>query len=737
MIYKKAKTLLLVSFCFLFSFSLISAVTWNVDFKAVNTNASEYWITNEGAMDNVPDLYPTLDGIYVQLGNFSYLNNYTNIAFINNTNIWTANQDARGYNFTMAGINLTNANWGWSTYIDAYPNFVSQQSDYIFYDSSKTRWMGIDLNLGNARITCYDNVAGSGGCTFIENLTIDANVAADWGNFNNLNITGKAYIGDLTWNGNLDLDWNNITNVSYINGVNFSLLNITANIWKRVGSTISPLADGDDITTTGTGTFGKGIFDVTDTEALLVRKNADGGDVFTIDTTNERTTVGDVSAITNEGGGAVKNAMLQVGMNDEVYGLKIEQDTSNMNAAKGQLMRLRKYITGSADEDTVLSYIINSRLDNSFATIAGPAVLDLYNAAILNNLDISGAHAGSGLLEETNVAMANIVRRNGIITTNHLTEGAVENIGIENQVASLFDTDQDGDDTIVFNTGTKTSIQCNSDDLGTGDIIVRNVGESIAVTQGSNPTGLVTNIGVFIQSLTGGDVNWGYYNDAPSDNFMGKDNTKNFLGTGFDISTTFNSTDRIVNAEVGTPNAFWTNFGGYYFDNNVEVEGSITSQNVFLPAYIRVPNNRTQTVAVANRWYNVTLDKKQTDTQENINHTWNDDTNDTITINDAGVYAIHYTFSFIDSAPNPDAHIGMRLRKTDNTAVKGSYSEVDTHRQLEEVFNSHGFITKFNAGDSFKIQFTSDDTTVSTYLHSTFESGSVVKFSMHKIANLP
>ena len=37
---------------------------------------------------------------------------------------------------------------------------------------------------------------------------------------------------------------------------------------------------------------GTQVIDVTNTEALLVRKNSDGGDVFTVDTTNSRANIG-------------------------------------------------------------------------------------------------------------------------------------------------------------------------------------------------------------------------------------------------------------------------------------------------------------------------------------------------------------------------------------------------------------------------------------------------------------
>jgi len=79
----------------------------------------------------------------------------------------------------------------------------------------------------------------------------------------------------------------------------------------------------------------------------------------------------------------------------------------------------------------------------------------------------------------------------------------------------------------------------------------------------------------------------------------------------------------------------------------------------------------------------------------------------------------------------------MRLFMIGNSIVKGSYSEVDTHRQDEEVFNTHSFLTEFSAGDQFKLQFTSDDTTVSSYLHAEFEpGGSIMRLSIYKVSNV-
>ena len=170
----------------------------------------------------------------------------------------------------------------------------------------------------------------------------------------------------------------------------------------------------------------------------------------------------------------------------------------------------------------------------------------------------------------------------------------------------------------------------------------------------------------------------------------------------------------------------------------LEVNGNITADNVFLPAYIRTASNDSQAVTTGSEWVNVTFDRKVAGLKQNIEHTFNDGTNTTFTINDGGVYSVSYRFAFVDSAPAPDAHVGMRLADTDGTITKGSYDEVDTYRTDEQVLNTHAFITEFNDGDEFTVQFTSDDTTISTEVHTTFEpSGSSVQLNVHKVANNP
>ena len=118
--------------------------------------------------------------------------------------------------------------------------------------------------------------------------------------------------------------------------------------------------DGDlvvsgDLTVSGGGSLsfdeiieGTQVIDVTSTEALLVRKNGDGGDVFVVDTTNEQVKVGD-NFIVNASG--TTPVLTITGTRNDI--LFTESDTTNLNT-------LVRHQTGLLRIDT-----INDALDTS------------------------------------------------------------------------------------------------------------------------------------------------------------------------------------------------------------------------------------------------------------------------------------------------------------------------------------------------------------------------------------
>ena len=177
--------------------------------------------------------------------------------------------------------------------------------------------------------------------------------------------------------------------------------------------------------------------------------------------------------------------------------------------------------------------------------------------------------------------------------------------------------------------------------------------------------------------------------------------------------------------------------GSFNVSNNLTVTENVTAHNVWIPAYIRLGSKSTIAVATTMVWENITFNESCAGLCQGFAHTFDDATNDTIKVNNSGIYKISYFMGLEDSAVTPDAHVGFRIiNATDQTIIKGSYGEFDTSKKDIYVFKEHSFITSFENGDDNKVQFTSDDTTVTLKPHVTFNpAGPSCQISIHKIAN--
>jgi len=166
---------------------------------------------------------------------------------------------------------------------------------------------------------------------------------------------------------------------------------------------------------------------------------------------------------------------------------------------------------------------------------------------------------------------------------------------------------------------------------------------------------------------------------------------------------------------------------------NIVAGGNITSENVFIPSYIRASGNSIQ-VATADQWYNISLNKSAVTVYQGMTHTHTGSTNESIWIQDTGIYAVSYTFAFSDSAANPAAHIGTQCW-TNASRVGGSYTERDTTKQNAEIWAEHDFITKLNAGEELVCQFRCAENTVTLKSHGTFNpSPASSQVSIHRVA---
>jgi len=198
---------------------------------------------------------------------------------------------------------------------------------------------------------------------------------------------------------------------------------------------------------------------------------------------------------------------------------------------------------------------------------------------------------------------------------------------------------------------------------------------------------------------------------------------------GFAIGSTFVNTDTasgnlIVENNVGigttNPQQELNVVGDANITGNGIFEGNVTAENVWLPTLIFTHTNSTIPVAVGGTWYNVTFDQEDDAIKKRITHTYNDATNTTFIIQDAGTYQLDYTMVFQDTAPAPAGHITSRIVKN-SVEIEGSAIEIDTTKQNADTLISHSNIyAECSANDEIKFQFTADDDTISLASHLTY-----------------
>lgn len=144
--------------------------------------------------------------------------------------------------------------------------------------------------------------------------------------------------------------------------------------------------------------------------------------------------------------------------------------------------------------------------------------------------------------------------------------------------------------------------------------------------------------------------------------------------------------------------------------------------------YLFRHTNTTITVAIPGVFYNITF-AESNGVSQGINHTHDDTTNDTFTITKDGVYDLHAHLSFQDSAALPVSNIVFRFIKN-GVEIPGSLREKDLDKKDWDTLASTTIFAEFNKGDEIKLQFTSDETTVSLESDHTYgvhEDTSVIK----------
>lgn len=143
---------------------------------------------------------------------------------------------------------------------------------------------------------------------------------------------------------------------------------------------------------------------------------------------------------------------------------------------------------------------------------------------------------------------------------------------------------------------------------------------------------------------------------------------------------------------------------------NITLTGNITADNAWIQQYVFAHTSNNISVDVAGTWYNITFNRSES-LKQGILHNYDDNTNDTFTITEPGIYDLHGHLSFQDSAATPDSNIVFRFTKNDEE-IPGSVREYDLDKKDWDTLGSTTVFVHLTAGDEIKFQFTSDDTTV-------------------------
>ena len=209
------------------------------------------------------------------------------------------------------------------------------------------------------------------------------------------------------------------------------------------------------------------------------------------------------------------------------------------------------------------------------------------------------------------------------------------------------------------------------------------------------------------------------------------------------------ASENYTDSAQGAYLSFWTTPKGSLvpsesmrIDNgNVTVNGNINSSNAvyvqnsinLVPAYIETITNRNIT-ATNNIWYNVSFDTMDDLTKKDINHTFNDNTNDTFIITRKGVYSFFIFATIQDSASSPSATVGLRVLKN-NIPINGSGVQVDTKKQASTQTITESVLANVTENDRFKMQFrgTANTVTMLTPTNNILDNPVSAQISIRKV----
>ena len=153
-----------------------------------------------------------------------------------------------------------------------------------------------------------------------------------------------------------------------------------------------------------------------------------------------------------------------------------------------------------------------------------------------------------------------------------------------------------------------------------------------------------------------------------------------------------------------------TGVGGLTATQDVYV-GAInwTAENIFVKSDIFLHTDDSSSVVSAGIWQNITFTHNGDVIKQGVNHTYNDNTNDTITIDNTGIYDLKFAANFNDTSANPDDYAYLRV-VNNGVEINGSGMYGYLNTKDVQLTISGCVRADLTAGDEIKLQFTGTST---------------------------
>ena len=416
------------------------------------------------------------------------------------------------------------------------------------------------------------------------------------------------------------------------------------------------------------------VIDKTSIEALLVRKNADGGDVFIVDTTNTRVGIGEVGngadlILYGTGGSSVqwdealdKLSIIGVtgsGLHDALSVTKIEDGTGAIGSIKRVAVFQTNFADTSNNGDTHFTF-------NAFATSSAGFDGNLTNAGGLGGGLVAGRygirHFGGGYLDFSSAISLESTRGFNALDMN---------------VNNLFSEGFDG--------GGGTNTMKNANHILIGSQNTGNIENLTGIRIEEQTTGTGLNLELMLEGA--GAV---FFRNQDLNIFSSADGTLNiFADDSVDINSNLHTDKNIIAREdltfVGTGSGL--SFGGIDFDGGL---GGASTFDVI-----------TTNVGEANK---VQIEGFDSDSNSN-NVSFNSDSN-SLTILVTGNYWVAINFSSSSTQSNDYEAVVYRNNGATDTPVH-AHRTTSTAGRIANF--GGGGIVFFNAGDTVEVWLVRND----------------------------